>query len=263
MNFVQHISKPTYQLISAPHAPEIQFSHVALFKQGQYVKQSDEEVSWMGFARQEKPMLYVVEDVILMPQEVSGTSTDIDPEAWFELEKELGADRMQLIRFWGHSHVNMGVNASGTDEETMATLSVGADWFIRAICNKKGEMKCSIFIYKENISFHDCSWSSPPDQKHDKECELIGKELEDKVRKKTWVVKKFGSPTVYGIGYDKWNPDKQKYEKEGKEALQKHFSEESKKKVSASPSGVSLTDEEVDRLVEDWYNNEENLIPYV
>ena len=255
MNFIEHGFHPTYQSIKAPHSPEVHFTEVSLFKMSQYVKQSDAEVSWMGFVSRDKPLLYTVEDVFLMPQEVSAASTDIDADSWFELEKELGMEKMQTVRFWGHSHVNMEINPSETDDVTMETLSMGTEWYIRAICNKKGSMKCSVFVYSENVAFHDCVWTQPEDKEKASRCQAIGEELDLLVRKKTYKT----SPNNYSEGWDKWNPQSQKWDKKGKIEEKSEIKTQDKKKVDASLEKESLTDSEVEELIEGWFQNSEHL----
>lgn len=187
MYFYKHNFSPTYETLKPPTSPSLEFSEIALKKQWEYVSQSDAEVGWMGFARKTGKMVYTIDNVFLMPQIVSGTTTEIIPEIWFELAKEMSEDDMKKVRFWGHSHVNMSCVPSGTDKETMTTLSHGTGWFIRTICNKKGEMKNSIYLHDEALAFHDVPWKIAGEKIDVKFFKQIKEELEKKVtKKKTW-----------------------------------------------------------------------------
>jgi len=57
----------------------------------------------------------------------------------------VGTEKLQQMRFWGHSHVNMGVFASGQDESQICQLVDQVNgYFIMGIFNKRGEARFDI-----------------------------------------------------------------------------------------------------------------------
>ena len=82
----------------------------------------------------------VVTDVFLLEQEVDFARTDLDPEAvagfvtaWIRQ----GRDH-NLLRFWWHSHGDMGVGWSDTDHATIDRLAAGT-YLVSYVGNRRGE----------------------------------------------------------------------------------------------------------------------------
>jgi hypothetical protein len=104
-----------------------------------WVNKSNFEVSGLGniVFEPETNTLRVI-DAILLKQENTSTTTDIDPsainKAMFDLRNAPGE-----LKWWWHSHVNMPVFWSGTDIATIKQLG-GGGWFAATVFNKKQEM---------------------------------------------------------------------------------------------------------------------------
>jgi hypothetical protein len=125
-----------------------------------------DEIGWLGFVRKEGPD-YLVYRIVLPKQEVHAATTEISPEGIAMVLEELLAsgqiqtDEIANLRLWGHSHVHMGVTASGQDDAQMKvfTDSIAPDgpcpFFIRVIGNKKREFNFSIFEFNTGISIID------------------------------------------------------------------------------------------------------------
>lgn len=114
-----------------------------------WVNKSDFEVSGLGKVIFDAPTntLRVVEAIIL-PQRNTSTTTDIDgvavSKAMYQLRNSPGD-----LRWWWHSHVNMGVFWSGTDINTIQQLGNGG-WYSATVFNKRNEMK-SAFCQKTPV----------------------------------------------------------------------------------------------------------------
>jgi hypothetical protein len=81
---------------------------------------------------------FKVVDVVLLKQENTGTSTELDGaaigKAMFNLKDSPGD-----LRWWIHSHADFSVFWSNTDDATIKQLAMGG-WFISTVVNKKREM---------------------------------------------------------------------------------------------------------------------------
>ena len=113
------------------------------------------EVGWVGLVEKYGDNDYLITDIFVPEQEVSGVTTEIEDDAMTKLTLHLidqGLDPGQLI-YWGHSHVNMGVGPSGQDERQLAEYIEHCPVFIRGIYNKKGEAKVDVFHRDEQVVY--------------------------------------------------------------------------------------------------------------
>lgn len=105
-----------------------------------WVNKSNFEVSGLGnvIYDPETNIIRVI-DAIILPQKNTASTTDIDgaavAKAMFMLRNSPGE-----MKWWWHSHVNMGVFWSGTDISTIKQLGSGG-WFAATVFNKKQETK--------------------------------------------------------------------------------------------------------------------------
>jgi hypothetical protein len=109
---------------------------------------------------------FMIEQSFLLKQEVTSVETELSNDGIYQLIDELllkgdeGLEQVNLLHFWGHSHVRMFVNPSGTDERTMDRFGEeGHEWYLRGIFNKLGDVKFTIYYYKKGYRIIDAPWS--------------------------------------------------------------------------------------------------------
>lgn len=88
----------------------------------------------------------LIDGIQVCKQEVSATSASHDTDdlmAFLMAQPDPGNWRLQF-----HSHVNMGVFWSGTDEEAIRSAGETADWMISIVFNKAGLYKSRMDIFK-------------------------------------------------------------------------------------------------------------------
>lgn len=108
-----------------------------------FVNKSNFEVSWFGSLYYDKKDNYfVVQKIWLLKQENASAETEIDGAALADLLFDVKDEPFDL-KWWAHSHVNMGVFWSSTDRETMKMLSKNG-WFLSTVFNKKNEMRTAL-----------------------------------------------------------------------------------------------------------------------
>jgi hypothetical protein len=129
-----------------------------------YVERAPLEVGWQGTAVR-RGNDFIIDRVYLLKQTVSAATTDLSVQGRDELCMELlgqgaaGVEAVNNLRFWGHSHVRMEVEASGRDEATMREFEEGGlPWAIRGIFNKLGRGKFSLFLYEDGMRIDDVPW---------------------------------------------------------------------------------------------------------
>ena len=87
-----------------------------------------------------------VTEAYLLEQENTGSTTDIDANAIGKLEHEHYVSGIEgELKFWWHSHANMGVFWSKTDMDTIEMLGNGG-WFACTVFNAKEEMRSCFFM---------------------------------------------------------------------------------------------------------------------
>jgi len=144
--------------------PDVVFLPQVMHDMHLIVDHCSEEVSWIGTVLEQGNNL-VVDEIFVLDQEVTGTTTEITEDGLAKLAGRLleqpdGVEKLNRLRFWGHSHVNMGTSPSGQDD-TQVSLWKKNDhpYLIRAIINKAGRLQLSVFLWKEGIEIHDVPWS--------------------------------------------------------------------------------------------------------
>lgn len=174
--------------IGATPMPVVTYTREAWETIWQYVKLCKYEIGWLGLV-DETPNGYLITEVFLLEQEVSGATTEIESDAIANLAVALesrGVDSTRL-RYWGHSHVDMGVTPSGRDEDQLKEyLENGCEFFIRGIYNKKMEAKLDIFDMRTKLVYQKCDQSvSDPNFPNDW-VESIRNEINTKVKQKVY-----------------------------------------------------------------------------
>ena len=138
--------------------PTIYITPNAYIKMRMLVDKSDKEIGWYGIVN-EMPGLqatYIIEDIVVYPQRVTGVTVEQDEDRMFEFEMSLTTEQVNHKRFHGHSHVNMGTSPSGVDESFYQDLlSQVTDYFIITITNKRNEYTTRFYDVANNILYED------------------------------------------------------------------------------------------------------------
>ena len=98
--------------------PTVYITAEAFIKMRTLVDNTDTEIGWYGVVKKYPGLqeTYVIEDIIVYPQRVTGATCEQDDNKMFEFEMSLTDEQVNNKRFQGHSHVNMGITPSGDDE---------------------------------------------------------------------------------------------------------------------------------------------------
>ncbi len=196
--------------------PKVKINLEVLQKMREFVHLAENEVSGLGLIRLDDGVFRVY-DVFLLKQECGAASTDIDELAIAELTGKV--EHPEDLRFWWHSHCDMGVFWSGTDEGTILE-QVDVGWCLSMVLNKADEYKLRLDVQDPfPMSFDDLSYSLSylSNESLITECK---KEFDKKVTNKVWVWNKgktlpatqgyrnylHGKP--YGWDGDDWGEDR-------------------------------------------------------
>ena len=140
----------------------VYFSAEAWAKMTMLIKEFDKEVAWHGVARRtedESLDEYVIDDIVVYPQEVTGATVEMDTEKYaLWIQENIEDERFNHIYMQGHSHVNMGTSPSSVDlnhqEEILGMLGDN-DFYIFMIWNMSFASTNKIYDLKKNVMFED------------------------------------------------------------------------------------------------------------
>ena len=163
-----------------------------------YCDLSSGEIGWLAFVERFETQGFLITDCVLLKQEVNGSTTEIDPNALLEFWNNTPVEKHNLIKMWGHSHVNMSPTPSGQDNEQMEYFKDGNPWFIRLITNKKREYHIDIYDYVNGIKVHMDQADLKDYNPHANELrKSIEEEIKEKVKKKEYKPVQSTLPSTY------------------------------------------------------------------
>lgn len=147
-----------------------------------YTQAASGEVSGLGIITIDEKGRHIVSKVYLLEQESTAGDTELKPEAISKLMVDMMKDNEDpgKLKFWWHSHANMGVFWSGTDDTCAETLS--KEFAFSLVVNKAGDKRCRLDLYKPfRITFDGVKTEvlAPEDTALKEECE---KEVKEKVK---------------------------------------------------------------------------------
>lgn len=123
---------------------------------------TDEEIAFMGLVRNHDDRAYEIYELLLPKQDIASHTCELSPEGMGELAEKLIAERPEEynnLRAWFHSHHTMGVDSSSQDDNQWKELAANCeDYFIRGICNKKGDLKLDINLISIGYNVTDIPW---------------------------------------------------------------------------------------------------------
>lgn len=138
--------------------PTIYITADAYIKMRKLVEATETEIGWYGTV-EEVPGLqrtYIINDIIVYPQHVTGATCEQDDDRMFDFEMSLTNEQVNHKRFHGHSHVNMGVTPSSVDENFYQDLLTQVtDYFIITITNKRHDYTVRFYDIENNILYSD------------------------------------------------------------------------------------------------------------
>lgn len=138
---------------------ELLFTPTAFAKVTRLIMDFTSEIGWYGCGERVGDSSFLITDILVYPQKVTGTVVDFDPvdvSNWLYENRE--DERFDNVIMQGHSHVMMSTFASGVDLDHQAEIlsQVREDGFyIFLIWNKKFEHNNKIYDLKNNILYED------------------------------------------------------------------------------------------------------------
>jgi len=139
----------------------LRFTELAWCKMKALVAEQSKEVAWHGVAERCDDNVYLISDILVYPQSVTGATIDMDTEGyakWIQNGISSGDERFNHLHSQGHSHVEMAVTPSPTDlDHQKEILSMVRDtgFYIFMIWNKKNDHNVWVYDLGKNILFEN------------------------------------------------------------------------------------------------------------
>ena len=135
----------------------VAFTLEALTKIRKYVDGTSKEIGWHGVVEHNRDTgTYLIKDVMLYPQIVTGATVQTDDGLYTKWLMEQTDEVFEKLRFQGHSHVRMGTSPSGVDlnyyQSILETLE-DDEFYIFMITNKQGTITIWIHELFNNTIF--------------------------------------------------------------------------------------------------------------
>lgn len=138
---------------------KLYFTETAWLKMQMLIREYTVEIGWYGVASRsdDEENAYIISDILVYPQTVTGTTVDMDAEKcaiWMFENRE--DERFDNIHMQGHSHVNMSVSPSGVDlghQEDILDMLDENGFYIFLIWNKRNEKYIKIYDLEKNVLF--------------------------------------------------------------------------------------------------------------
>ena len=166
------------------------------------VNEVSTEIWWYNLVdRVANGVYYMYGKPIILYQEVSAATAESDSDQEVKTILELEDDQGRLpfneshLRCWGHSHVNMAVNPSATDNEQLAEYAgCVSDCFVRLIMNKKGDVRFDVADVELGLQFENIPFQYHVGSAYIDEMKA---EIKKKVTTKTYNTTRYNSALGY------------------------------------------------------------------
>ena len=213
----------------------VYFTSEAWTKMQALVRAFDKEVAWHGVAyrgEDENKDEYYITDILVYPQEVSGSTVEMNESKYDEWIRENAEDeRFYNIGMQGHSHVDMQVSPSSVDinhQEIILQQLTDDMFYIFMIWNKSGKSYTKIYDLKKNIMFENADASMVIEEDFIKEAQKM---VTEKSYYKGYTGKgyEYKNGIYYYNGYNKKEDTKETTEKKDDKVIGFKASEDNKK----------------------------------
>ena len=133
----------------------IYYTPSAFAKTVMLLKNFESEVAWYCLAdRGEEDNEFIVFDVLVYPQSVTGATVEADEAATAKFMRDLTDEQAEHLFCQCHSHVNMGTTPSSTDlthQSGIVDSMNGQGFYIFQIWNKRLETSNFIYDFDNNV----------------------------------------------------------------------------------------------------------------
>ena len=153
MKITKYIKKKTQK---KHEPPQIVIEKEAFTKLASYTKAKKEEIMLLGVIAQKENTYFIVDFTIPPQTDNSGAFVTTDDDKYPKWLQERGRERNKHLRVHYHTHPNMSVTPSTTDQETIRDKVENiSDFYIRIIGNEDLEFHIDFFDLKNELLYEE------------------------------------------------------------------------------------------------------------
>ena len=152
------------------------FTPMAWMKMQMLVQHFDKEVAWHGTASKLEDGTYLISDILLYPQEVTGATVNTDQTEYQNWLMSQPDEVFNNIRMQGHSHVKMSTSPSAVDLTHQEKILDQLDdnmFYIFLIWNKRNEKTIKIYDLADNILYETADVTVKIVSENDNVCNFL------------------------------------------------------------------------------------------
>lgn len=132
------------------YKPVVYIKDVANKKMRALVDNCQVEIAWHGVVRK-VGSTYIIDDILVYPQTTTAVTVESNDDEYPVWLEDLSDEQFNNIRMQGHSHVNMDVSPSATDEDFYDLLTEHVkNFYIFIIMNKRKQIWINIHDIEHN-----------------------------------------------------------------------------------------------------------------
>ena len=183
---------------------KIVFTPTAYTKMMMLVMSFSSEVGWHGFVERVNEHEFLITDIVVYPQYVTGATVNTDQQEYEQWGLTFTGEQYNKLRFHGHSHVNFAPNPSATDmqhREGIVSDLLEDGFYIFMIVNKSRRFTAAIYDIATNTLYETADIDV---EIQGENIEAFMQESEKKVKSKTYAYPKTApasKPAAANYGY--------------------------------------------------------------
>lgn len=136
----------------------IYFTPGAYLKMKTLIEKFSSEVAWHGLIRRLGQTEWIIYDLLVFKQNVTGATVTTDDESYVKFLMDLPEEDANHMHMHGHSHVNMGVTPSSTDiayqQDVLSNLN-GKGFYLFQIWNKSMKSTSLLYDFENGVMYEN------------------------------------------------------------------------------------------------------------
>lgn len=136
----------------------IYFEPVAYAKMLMLIHTFSDEVAWHGTVDRANDKTFIIKDLFVYPQEVTGGTVTTDQERYQQWLMDMDDEVFNKLHMQGHSHVNFATTPSAVDRtfyDSILAQLADDGYYIFMVFNKRLERTAMIYDMANNILYED------------------------------------------------------------------------------------------------------------
>jgi hypothetical protein len=137
---------------------KVYYTSGAYVKMLKLLQNFSSEVGWHGLIRRLSPSEFLIYDILMFKQTVTGSTVNTDDEEYVKFMMNLTEEQANNMYFYGHSHVNMATTPSTVDinyQKNIVSSLNGKGFYLFQIWNKSLASTSILYDFESGLLYED------------------------------------------------------------------------------------------------------------